>query len=182
MNHSAVVLLTFAVVACTDGPRDTAGAGGDAQTSISLPASDDAAWLLSGTLDERFNRVARHLRGFDVAMAETGYRYTELYWAGADRNWGYAAYQLGKIEVAVANGTERRPRRAASARMLDPAVQRVRAAIAGQDPVAFDTTFAVLTATCNECHTAEGVPFITVRPPDRRLSPVGGFANPPGGP
>lgn len=87
----------------------------------------DAAWL-SGTVNERFDAVARHLRGFDMAMVEVGYRYTELYWAGQDGNWPYATYQLDKIETAMANGLERRPKRAASAKMLAAGTGEVRAA------------------------------------------------------
>ena len=66
-------------------------------------SSEHARWLLEGTNDERFIRVAQHLRGFDVAMAETGYRYTELHWAGQDRNWDYAKYQVEKIPTAIPN-------------------------------------------------------------------------------
>ena len=47
----------------------------------------------------------------------------------SDRNWGYADYQLRKIETAIANGVERRQhRRGASAKMLDGAVAPLRAA------------------------------------------------------
>ena len=48
-------------------------------------------------------------------MVEIGYRYQELYWAGADSNWEYAGYQLAKIDLALANARERRPKRQASA-------------------------------------------------------------------
>jgi len=48
-------------------------------------------------------------------MAEVGYRFTEMYWAGKDRNWPYARYQLHKIETTLKLGVERRPKRAASA-------------------------------------------------------------------
>ncbi len=129
------------------------------------------SWL-HGTVDERFDRVAAHLRGFDMAMVEVGYRYTELYWAGQDRNWGYAAYQLGKVETAVARGIERRPARAASARMLEGAVTTVRGAIERQDGDAMDAALLSFTATCNACHGAEQMPFITVTPPAVRASPV----------
>lgn len=137
------------------------------QTSAS---PEDARWLLAGTTDERFVRAAAHFRGFDVAMVETDHRYRELYWAGAEHNWPYADYQLNKIETAVARGVERRPRRAASARMLAAAVSTVRQAIAGRDGVAFDSAFRGLTATCNACHQAERVPFIRVAPPLTRAS------------
>jgi hypothetical protein len=134
-------------------------------------ASTDAAWL-EGSVDERFAQVAKHLRGFDAAMVETGYRYVELYWAGTDGNWGYAEYQLGKIRTAIANGVERRPRRAQSASMLETPLQQMSAVIQARDRAAFKPAFAALTATCNACHQAEEVAFVTVRVPAHRLSPV----------
>jgi hypothetical protein len=112
-------------------------------------------------------------------MVETGYRYVELYWAGADGNWEYAEYQLGKIRTAVANGIERRPRRAPSARMLDEPLQGVARAVQARDRGAFAPAFATLTATCNACHQAEGVAFVTVHVPAQRGSPVHFPLSPP---
>ncbi|MEW6272022.1 MAG: hypothetical protein AB1689_22295 [Thermodesulfobacteriota bacterium] len=134
---------------------------------------DTAAWLLEGDSDERFARVAKHLRGFDVAMVETGYRYGELFWPGQDRNWDYAKYQVDKIRTAVANGAERRPKRAASAQALEGALAEMDEAIAAKDLDQFAKQFEVLTATCNACHQTERVPFVVVRPPSVRTSPVG---------
>jgi hypothetical protein len=153
-------------------------AGAAVTPSAATVPSREPDWL-QGDVDSRFQLVAKHLRGFDVAMAEVGHRYVELYWAGQDRNWAYAAYQLAKIETAVANGVERRPKRAASARMLDAAVIGMRAAIVSTDRTSFDRAFAVLTETCNACHSAERVPFITVAQPNVRLSPVRGAPNVP---
>jgi hypothetical protein len=117
-----------------------------------------------------------------MAMVETGYRYSELYWAGRDRNWGYASYQLGKIETAVANGLERRPARASSAQMLDGSILSVRQAIEAEDAPAMDAALEQLTTTCNACHQAERVPFIRVTPPTARLSPVAQDARSPADP
>ena len=157
------------VGACT---RSASQSSADAGPVVVAPSSEGAAWLLVGSDDERFTRVARHLRGFDVAMAETGYRYGELHWAAQDRNWGYAEYQLHKIETAIANGIERRPRRAASARMLGGAVAQVRDAITRRDGAALDAALVTLTATCNACHNAERVPFVRVVPPAVRTTIV----------
>jgi len=162
------LLLALALVGCSREPSREAPAG--AAPTASVP--EDARWLLEGTTDERFVRVAAHLRGFDSAMVETRYRYGELYWAGRDRNWDYADYQLGKVETAVARGVERRPGRAASARMLEGAVGAVRHAITARDSAAFDAAFSTLTATCNACHQAERVPFIRVVPPAVRTTVV----------
>ena len=135
--------------------------------------SEGEAWLLEGTEDERFARVAKHLRGFDVAMVETGYRYGELYWAGQDRNWDYAHYQLEKIRTAVRNGVERRPKRATSATMLEGALAGVEQSIAAKDAALFAERFNGLTAVCNACHQTERVPFVHVEPPTARCSTAG---------
>jgi len=143
------------------------------QATSSISAEHASQDWLRGTVDERFALVSKHLRGFDMAMVEVGHRYTELYWAGRDRNWGYAEYQLGKIETTVANGVERRPARGTSARMLDGAVSTVRTAIQRRDGVAMDAALTTLTSACNACHQAERVPFIHVQPPSMRISPAG---------
>lgn len=166
----AFVALLAAVGACSGEPP-AAAPPRERAAAPARPPSDASAWLLSApTDDERFERLAKHLRGFDVAMVEVGYRYGELYWAGHDRNWEYAEYQLGKIETAVANGIERRPARADSARMLAGAIEPVRVTVRARDPAAFDTAFGRLTVTCHACHQAERVPFIHPLPPRVRAS------------
>jgi len=147
-------------------------AGCAERTADKTPTAQPADTWLRGTVDERFALVDKHLRGFDVAMVETGYRYGELYWGARDRNWDYATYQLQKIETAIANGIERRPKRAASARMVDEPIARVRVAIEQRDGAALDDAFTALTATCNACHVAEKVAFVHVAPPTERHSPV----------
>lgn len=179
MHRDILCLLMACLIgACSREPSSSPDATGAAAPDAATPRPEEATWLLEGSTDERFVRVAKHLRGFDVAMVETGYRYGELYWAGRDRNWEYAAYQLAKIETAVANGTERRPKRAASARMLEAVIPQVKDAIARREAAAFEAAFTSLTATCNGCHQAERVPFVRVSPPTVRISPVEG--TPPG--
>ena len=68
-----VLILTLgSIAACTQSPPAT--------------ASGEGGWL-AGTADQKFDTVAKHLRGFDMAMVETGYRYSEVYWAAQDSNW-----------------------------------------------------------------------------------------------
>jgi broad specificity phosphatase PhoE len=98
-----------------------------------------------GDEDARAARIERHLRGFDMAMVETAYRYAELHAAGEDRNWGYALYQAAKLRLAVANGVERRPKRAASAHMLEGPLAAVEEAARADDVSAFDAAFVQLT-------------------------------------
>jgi cytochrome c556 len=177
------ILIALSAAACDRSPGGPssaehdagAGAAGTAGTAAppSAPRQDEAAaWLLRGDADERFARVAKHLRGFDMAMVETGYRYTELYWAGLDGNWEYATYQLEKIRTTVNHGVERRPKRAESARMLEAGVLAVEEAVKARDAARFPSSFETLTAICNACHQAERVAFIHIVVPTHRLSPV----------
>ena len=137
------------------------------------PAKPPATAWLSGSDEERFDRVARQLRGFDLAMMEVGYRYTELHWAGQDRNWDYAKYQCEKIQHIIELAMERRTNRAPSALwFLTNAIPPMKAAIEAKDSALFDKQLSVFTAACNTCHAMEKMPFITVRAPERRLSPV----------
>lgn len=142
--------------------------------SAAAPASkqSDEEWIRGGE-DEKFRLVSKHLRGLDVAMIETGYRYTELYWAGQDRNWEFAAYQLDKIRHTIELGLERRPKRAASARLfLTNAVPLMKQALDAKSPKGFDTQFKLLTVACNTCHAMEKMPFVQVQPPEHRHSSI----------
>lgn len=181
LTSIAGLLVLLASSACAQPP----GSAAQEETPSSVPprsspgSSGGGTWL-QGSIDERFALVAKHLRGFDMAMVETGYRYGELYWAGQDQNWEYASYQLEKIRTAIANGVERRPRRAASARMIEGALEAVEGAIEAGDAAGFASAVTTLTSTCNACHRAEQVPFIQVRPPAQRASPV--YLTPPAAP
>jgi len=139
---------------------------------VEREAQGDTAWL-KGEVDERFHTVAKHLRGFDMAMVETGYRYAELYWAGVDGNWGYADYQIKKIRTTIENGLERRPKRAASAQtFLTMVLPFVEEAISKKDSALFWDRFGALTSSCNACHISEQVQFVEIAPPPVRYTVV----------
>jgi hypothetical protein len=136
------------------------------------PVAPAPTWLATDR-DEQIVQLERQLRGFDVAMLETGHRYVELYWAGRDGNWEAAAYQVEKIRLAIENGLERRPKRAASAAdFLNGPLASLQQAVASRSRARFDPAFEALTAGCNACHAREGVPFFAVRAPETRVSPI----------
>lgn len=162
MRRLLVGLLFFGVAACTQRPTATT------EAPPAVVASGEGGWL-AGTVDQKFDTVAKQLRGFDMAMVETGYRYTELYWAVQDQNWGYADYQIKKIRTAVENGLERRPKRAKSAEtFLTIVVPAVEEAIAKRDATLLRERLATLRSTCNTCHEAEKVEFMRVGEPQVR--------------
>jgi hypothetical protein len=106
-------------------------------------------------------------------MAEVGYRFTELHFAGEDGNWDYAKYQAEKIDLALRLALERRPKRAKSSQpFLNDALPPVQQAIAGRDKKTFREAMERLRTACMKCHADENVPYFTVEFPERRLSPV----------
>jgi len=77
------------------------------------------------------------------------------------------------MRLAIENGLERRPKRAASAQpFLAGPLASMDDAIAAQDPDLFTARFQDLTAGCNGCHATEQVPFFEIRTPEARVSPI----------
>ena len=134
-------------------------------------AAENGTWI-RGDPSVRWTTVARQLRGLDVAMVEIGYRYQELHWAGVDSNWEYADYQLKKIDLALENALERRPKRRASAEaVFAPSSRELKQAIALKQLPGFEEGFSGMTTACNSCHVSEGVAsFYVELPTDRRSS------------
>lgn len=159
------ILLATGMAACAD-----TAVPGHAATPVDDGAATDG-WL-QGTVEERLETVANQLRGFGLTMLEVDHRYRELHFAGQDRNWDYAAYQIEEMSEAIESGLQRRPARAASAAMLEPALDGVKIAVTAQDQDAFGQAFQTLTTTCNACHLAENVAFIHVATPEHRVSSI----------
>jgi hypothetical protein len=129
-------------------------------------------WI-KGTEEEKIKTLEKQFRGFDSAMVEIGYRYTELYWAGQDENWKFAEYQLEKIKTALENGVERRPKRAKSAEhFLTNVLPEIQKSIESKDALVFNKSFQLLRAECRNCHIKEDVAFIQSVIPEARLSPI----------
>jgi hypothetical protein len=141
--------------------------------SCSNPPSGRDGWL-KGAPHEKLDVVARQLRGWDMTMVETGYRYQELYWAGMDGNWEYATYQAEKIRQTMEYGLERRPKRKTSAETFLKALQEMDSVVTHHDTTAFLPAFQMLTRQCNTCHKDEKVPFFRVDLPLTRQSPIRG--------
>lgn len=143
-----------------------------AATACRHEAPETSTWI-RGDSNQRWTTVARQLRGLDVAMVEIGYRYQELHWAGVESNWEYAGYQLKKIDLALENALERRPKRRGSAEALfGPSLEEMKQAIALKQRAGFAQAFAGMTAACNSCHVAEGVASFHVEAPTDRPSPI----------
>lgn len=129
-------------------------------------------WL-KGTTQEKLHELANQQAGTGRAMMEVGYRYQELYWAGAEGNWEYAEHQLEEIEITLNLALVRRPERAASAQaFLNYSIPELEKVIEQADTLQFLKAFTAFTAGCNACHIAEKMPFLNVEEPEYKLSPI----------
>jgi len=143
-------------------------------TSMCLTFAATAAshWLV-GDDEQKLTTIEKQFRGFDVAMAEVGYRYQELYWAGVGQNWPYAEYQLSKIRKTIKNAIQRRPKRAKSADFfLSYAIPRIEQAIKNKKQSQFSSEFSQFTNECNACHVRENMAFVHVVEPSHRPAPL----------
>src|SRR3989338_10484213 len=142
------------------------------QTTAASKMSSGPSWL-TGDTEHKLEQLANHHRCFDMAMVETNYRYTELFFSGQDQNWDYARYQAEKIKLAIENGFERRPKRkeTAKALFLNSVYPQLIEAIESKDSNRFNKVFPSVTASCNQCHQAEQVGFIKIHEPKIRIAP-----------
>lgn len=149
---AVLIILTFAFISCNKSP-------------------DGLKWL-SGSEDDKFKSIEKQLRGFDETMVEVGYRYNELFFAGTNKNWELASYHLKKIKYSIELGTERRPKRLKSSKMIFPVLKSLNESVISKNQDEFQRNYKILTKTCNACHQAEGVSYFRVKEPTHHLSPV----------
>ena len=137
-------------------------------------ATDPGGWYKRLTPDARAAAIERQLRGFETAMAEVSYRYTEMYFGAIDGNWDYAGHMGTTMATALAAGLERRPqlRKNADALFLKGPYPQVMEAIKAKDLTVFKQRIETMRAACTACHAAEAHPFIKIGVPTVRRNPV----------
>ena len=137
--------------------------------------STKSNWLIdTKSDDQKFNKIQKQLRGFDLAMVEVGYRFNSFYFAIKDKNYDLAHYQLDKIKKAIENGIQRRPKRKDNSKtmFLDTQYNTMKKVLNEKDEKHIFKEYERTKQLCNACHTAEKVPFIKVVDPKYRWQPI----------
>ena len=137
--------------------------------------STKSNWLLeTKTNEQKFKKIQKQYRGFDLAMVEVGYRFNSFYFAIKDKNYDLAHYQLDKIKKAIENGIERRPKRKSNSEtmFLDTQYKAMSEALSTKNSQQIEKEYINTKQLCNACHTAEKVPFIHVTDPRYRWQPI----------
>ena len=165
-----VAIILMGIGGAIVGPRI-----GSAEEAQQLPLPPKAGgWLAKLPADQQIEAIDRQLRGFDMAMFEVNYRYTEMYFGAVVGTWGDALETGATRAWAIMNGYERRPKRRANAEEIffKEAYPQVLDAIRKQDIAMFKERVDVLRTACNACHAAEKVPFIQVGLPAIKQAPL----------
>jgi len=99
-------------------------------------------------------------------------RHIKLAAAGREKNWIYAAYELGELKEAfddVARSVpiwDSMPIGAMVRSLTKAPLASLGAAIKSTDPSRFDAAYRELTDACNSCHEAANHGMIVIRIPD----------------
>ncbi len=131
-----------------------AGAGIAAETSSAVPAVDPYAPGLG-----------------DFMTAYVQPHHIKLWLAGSAGNWKLAAYEADELgetfeDVTTYQATWKNvPVAQLVKEIIQPALNKVDAAIAGENVAAFKTAYGVLTAACNSCHTMAQREFLEIKVP-----------------
>lgn len=169
--------LVMAVAAALVGLGAAAGweaVRAQSHTHSPSQSADKGGWYVRLGPDARAAAIERQFRGFETAMAEVAYRYTEMYFGALDGNWDYAAHMGQTLGSALTAGLERRPqfRKNADTLLLKGPYPQVLEAIKAKDLALFKQRIEALRAGCTACHTAEAHPFIKIGVPTVRRNPV----------
>ena len=111
-------------------------------------------------------------------------RHIKLGLAGDERNWPYAAYELGELTETFDDIAELVPKHdnMSIAKMIASTVKQpmaaLDAAIKATDTAAFTKAYADLTAACNACHRSAGHPEIVIQAPTVSSFPDQDFRSP----
>jgi hypothetical protein len=104
-------------------------------------------------------------------------RHMKLYYAGQQRNWTLAAFELNELGSALRRIGQTIPKYrnisvdATVGSIFASKIQSMDAAIKSANPQQFNAAYADLTEACNTCHQGLEHPFLVVKVPDGQNFP-----------
>ena len=137
---------------------------------ISCNPSSDNNKALATRIDSLEKKLADTYKpGFGEFMSSIQVHHAKLWFAGKNKNWALADFEIHEIMEALDGIKKYETERKESEQvvMLNPALDSINAAIAKKDTTRFNSSFILLTNTCNNCHHAVKFEFNVVTIPDK---------------
>jgi hypothetical protein len=118
------------------------------------------------SLEKKLNNTYKP--GFGEFMSGIQVHHAKLWFAGKNENWELADFEMHEIGEAIDAIKEYQTEREESKNvdMLKPALDAVNNAIQKKDSALFNSSYLLLTNTCNNCHKAVNFGFNVVKVPD----------------
>jgi hypothetical protein len=116
-------------------------------------------------------KPAGYVPGLGEFMSSVQFHHAKLWFAGAERNWPLADFELDEIKEALEDAARFHPTHKnypvgeMIRENLDPAFAALAKAIEGKDAAGFRRAFDVMTAGCNTCHAGTEHEFIRIQRP-----------------
>jgi hypothetical protein len=125
------------------------------------------------TLQSRIDSLEKKLAttykpGFGEFMTSIQVHHAKLWFAGKNQNWELADFEMHEIGETLDAIKEFQNEREESKKidMLKPSLDAVNDAIQKKDITLFNSSYLLLTSTCNNCHKAVNFGFNIVKVPD----------------
>lgn len=131
-------------------------------------ATDNSNQLQTQINDLQKQLANTYRPGFGEFMSSIQVHHSKLYFAGENKNWELADFEVHEILEAL----EDLPKfcgdreEISSLPMIQPAIDSINVAIKQKSPSLFKSSYILLTNTCNNCHRATNFGFNVVRIPD----------------
>lgn len=136
---------------------------------ISCKQPGESTAVLQSRIDSLEKKLANTYKpGFGEFMSSIQVHHAKLWFAGKDQNWQLADFEMHEIGEAIDAIQQYQTEREESKKvgMLKPSLDAVKDAIDKKDPVLFNSSYLLLTSSCNNCHKAVDFGFNVVKVPD----------------
>lgn len=124
---------------------------------------------LQSRIDSLEQKLAHTYKpGFGEFMSSIQVHHAKLWFAGKNQNWELADFEMHEIGETIDAIKEYQTERDESKKvdMLKPALDAVSDAIQKKDSILFNSSYLLLTNTCNNCHKAVNFGFNVVKVPE----------------
>ena len=137
----------------------TGGCNSSSNTNNNLRARID-------TLEKKLANTYKP--GFGEFMSSIQVHHAKLWFAGQNQNWELADFEMHEIAETIDAIKEYQTEREESNKvdMLKPSLDAVNDAIQKKDSALFNSSYLLLTSTCNNCHKAVNFGFNVVKVPE----------------
>ena len=141
-------------------------------TLVSCTQQNDKIIKLQNRIDSLEIKLANTYKpGFGELMSGIQNHHSKLWFAGINKNWQLADFEVHEIMELFDKIKKYQPNReeSKSIDIINPSLETVNNAIKNENPNLFKSSYKQLTGTCNDCHKITKFEFNIVKVPTRQV-------------